>query len=261
VYAPIPKHRLFQNLTGMTFGRLSVRGYVGRVGYNNTWHCTCECGNTCHVSGGNLKSGHTQSCGCLQKEEASKASTTHGKTKSPEYRIWFGMKKRCLDKDCENYHNYGGRGIAVCERWANSFEAFFLDMGSRPTAKHSIERNDNNGNYEPGNCRWATPIEQANNKRSTVLIDINGVAKPLSVLAREHGLDRSVVVSRIARNESADSLFRPSELRAKKLTFNGITDTYLGWSQRVGIKPETISQRIRRNKWPVEKTLTQGVSK
>jgi len=259
MYAPIPKHGLFQNLTGLTFGRLTVAGYLGRIGANNTWDCVCICGARSAVNGQNLKSGHTTSCGCFHKERTSQSTRKHGASKSIEYRIWSGMKRRCSNKNEPKFNRYGERGITVCDRWLNSFEAFFSDMGPRPTDKHSIDRIDNNGNYEPGNCRWATDKEQANNTSANILLTINGMTKPLSVWADENGLNRSVIVARVATGDIGDDLIRPSGLRTKKITFNGVTDTYLGWGKRLGIKPETISQRIRRDKWTVEKTLTQGV--
>lgn len=260
MYQPIPKHGLFCNLTGLNFGRLQVVGYLGRIGANNTWDCVCVCGEKRAVSGGNLKIGHTQSCGCLHKERTSKVSTTHGQSRLSEYRIWCHMKRRCFDVNSESYKRYGARGITVCEKWAASFEEFFFDMGQRPTEKHSIDRIDNDGNYEPGNCRWATSKEQANNTRANVLITINGITKPLSIWADENGLDRSVIVSRVANGDVGEYLVRPSGLRTKKITVNGITDTYTGWGNRLGIKPETISQRIRRDKWSVEKSLTHRAS-
>ena len=259
LHTPIPKHGLFRDLTGHTFGRLTVLGYLGRVGANNQWDCACSCGNRSQGSGGNLNSGHTQSCGCWHREKTSEVSRTHGRSKSAEYRIWAGMKKRCFDPKTRNFHRYGGRGISVCERWKSSFEAFILDMGPRPSGSHSIDRIDNNGNYEPGNCRWATDKEQANNTSTNVLLTINDATKPLSVWAEEFGLARSVVVSRLVNGDTGEALIRPSGLRTKKITFNGITDTYAGWGKRLGLKPETISQRIRREKWSVEKALTHGV--
>jgi hypothetical protein len=232
---------------------------MGRIGANNNWDCVCVCGARSIVSGGNLKSGHTQSCGCLHQERTSQATKKHGGSRSAEYRIWAGMKNRCLDKSNIKFNRYGGRGIMVCHKWLNSFEAFLFDMGQRPTSKHSIDRMDNNGNYEPSNCRWATSKEQANNTSTNVLLTINGITKPLSIWAAEYGLDRSVVVSRVINGDVGEALIRPSGLRTKKITFSGITDTYAGWSKRLGLNPETISQRIRRNKWSVEKSLTQGV--
>lgn len=260
-YTPIPKHGLFCDLTGMDFGRLKVNGYLGRIGANNCWECLCACGDKCTVSGGNLKSGHTQSCGCLHKEITSKTHKKHGKTKTPEYQIWAGMKDRCLSKKNISYPRYGGRGITVCNKWMKSFENFIADMGTRPSPDYSIDRINNNGNYEPSNCRWADQKTQANNTSRTIQLNIAGVTKPLTTWAEDCKLHRSVIISRLASGDSGEDLIRQSGLRTNKITFNGITDTYLGWSKKTGIKSETISQRLRRNKWSIEKTLTTGAKK
>lgn len=129
--------------------------------------CVCECGTqrTLHVS--NLISGRTKSCGCYRREKASQMQTTHGNYGSATYKIWGGMINRCFNERNKGYPQYGGRGITVCERW-RSFENFLADMGERP-AGMSIERIDNSGNYEPGNCRWATATDQARNTRRTKL--------------------------------------------------------------------------------------------
>lgn len=257
-YTPIPTHGLFQNLIGMEFSRLIVVGYLGRKGANNNWECVCICGNSCQVSGGNLKSGHTQSCGCWQKEKTSQVAKKHGMSRSAEYRTWFAIKKRCYDQSCTRYPRYGGRGITVCDRWLESFEHFLSDMGPRPSANHSIDRINNNGNYEPKNCRWATNKEQSNNTSRNHKVTINGTTKTITQWADAHGLHWSVVMSRVRKGLSGESLIEPSAIRSKFLTFNGICDTYKGWSERTGIKAETISQRIYRNKWSIEKTLTKG---
>jgi len=259
-YAQIPKHGLFCNLTGMEFGRLKVIGYLGRIGANNCWECSCVCGAACMVSGGNLNSGHTQSCGCLHKELTSNSVKTHGKAKTTEYHVWSRMKRRCLDEKNNRYPRYGGRGIIVCDRWLNSFENFLVDMGVRPSKSHSIDRINNDGNYEPSNCRWADDKTQANNTSRTIKLNISGVTKPITAWAEECNLDRSVIVARLANGDVGEDLIRPSGLRTNKITFNGITDTYLGWSKRTGIKSETISQRIRQDKWSIEKTLTKGAA-
>lgn len=108
----------------------------------------------------------------------------NGKRK-PEYEVWRSIKKRCLLKTHPAFKNYGGRGITICDRWKDSFENFITDMGRRPSSNHQIERIDNNGNYEPPNCKWATVVEQINNRRNTVIIEHNGISKPLSYWAKE----------------------------------------------------------------------------
>lgn len=130
----------------------------------------CDCGNKTIVSTGNLKNGTTKSCGCYQREYQAKRGRKnfykHGLSNHPLYPTWSTMKSRCYNKNNISYKNYGARGIKVCDRWLNSFENFLKDMGEKPSDKHSLDRIDINGDYEPSNCRWATPEEQAINKRA-----------------------------------------------------------------------------------------------
>lgn len=136
------------------------------------WKCLCDCGNTTTVSSDKITSGWTSSCGCFRIQRVRETTSTHGLTGTRAYRIWNAMKTRCNNPNTQYYYNYGGRGIKVCERW-NLFENFLLDMGDPPTDKHSIDRIDNDKDYEPSNCRWATATEQANNRRRRKPLDVS----------------------------------------------------------------------------------------
>lgn len=139
------------------------------------WNCECICGKKSVVHAMALKSGNTKGCGCSYRKRTAERMTTHGKSHSPEYNSWSNMRKRCLNPRYRFFYNYGGRGIAICERW-NSFESFLADMGSRPKGL-SLERKDNSGNYTPENCVWASNKEQSMNTRVNVHITIDGVTK------------------------------------------------------------------------------------
>ena len=153
----------FIDRSGKRFGRLLAIKPVGYSQTNRIWECRCDCGNTVQVSGVSLGNGHTKSCGCLQREHKQ-----HGHSpksgKSPTYVSWDAMLQRCSNKNHEKYIRYGERGVRVCRRW-RKFENFLADMGERPKGKTLDRFPDPSGNYKPGNCRWATPKQQAANHR------------------------------------------------------------------------------------------------
>jgi hypothetical protein len=187
------------DLTGQRFGRLVVTGRnYESVSRYAMWNFTCDCGGAGITRTSSLNNGHTKSCGCIQKESASSfAKATHGLRGSSEYRIWSLIKDRCLNSKTKAFRYYGGRGITVCDRWKDSFENFIEDMGPRPSPKHSIDRTNNDGNYEPGNCRWATRVQQMNNKRSNVNITFNGVTKTAAQWSREVSVRSATLRARI----------------------------------------------------------------
>ena len=161
----------FRNLEGKTFGSISVLS-VSRKDFHGAywWNCKCVCGKLIEVRGDRLTRGNTKSCGCVGRQNQIKAVTHHGMRTSAEYVAWTAMKARCQNLQNVNWENYGGRGIKVCERWLESFENFFADMGKRPSPAHSLDRKNNDGNYEPDNCRWATKKEQRLNQRPQLII-------------------------------------------------------------------------------------------
>jgi len=175
--------------TKKKYGRLRVICRVEHASRQAMWKCKCKCGNEVIVVGQSLREGLTQSCGCWHKELLGKRSTKHGGTGTPEHDIWNGIKKRCYNPNVEYYDRYGGRGVRMCKRWRESFKNFLADVGPRPSPKHSLDRfPDNNGDYEPGNVRWATQSEQMLNTRRTKYVTIAGKKRPAVSVAREHGI-------------------------------------------------------------------------
>ena len=184
------------------------------------YRCACKCGTEKSVFGANLRAGKTKSCGCYGRERYKVINKTHGMSKTPEFRIWSGLKSRCTNVNAHNYDRYGGRGIKVSERWG-SFEAFYADMGPRPSDKHSIDRLDVNGNYERENCRWATNYEQASNKRGNVLLELDGEVVTSAEFARRTGFNRDTVyqwttVKKYTREEIEVRLLARARLKAAK---------------------------------------------
>lgn len=200
----------FKDLTGKTFGSLTVEGLIGIKNRTPYWQCLCRCGRTHAASSQTLRFGG--SCGCLKKERIGALRRSHGKTGSPEFHSWSAMNQRCSNTKNKKFPSYGGRGITVCDRWRNSFEDFLSDVGPQPSAIHTIDRWPNNdGNYEPGNCRWATPRQQANNRRSSKILELNGESKTLAQWCRQTGLRSSSVLFRLQKGWSVkDALTKPS---------------------------------------------------
>jgi hypothetical protein len=191
---------IFRDLTGQQFGRLTVVGVGPRRGKKNriTWDCLCACGGRRSVYSEKLHSGETQSCGCLQRERTGDANRKHGGKGTRLYRVWKNMTSRCRNPHLPVNRGYAGRGIAVCARWSD-FANFRADMGEPPSPKHSIDRIDNDGNYEPGNCRWALPVTQARNHRRNRLLTHEGVTLPLSAWAERAGIPAPTLLARIDR--------------------------------------------------------------
>lgn len=188
------------DLTGMKFGELTVsHSNDERSSGSVVWTCMCDCGNVTNVISGNLIRGNTLSCGHLKGK-----SFTHNCSNTPEYETWSGMKERCTNPNNKSYHCYGGRGITVCERWLCSFENFLSDMGFKPSSEHSLDREDTNGNYEPGNCKWSTAYEQANNRRNNRIVYYNGKEYTIAQLAKEYHIYYETLRGRLDRGWSVE---------------------------------------------------------
>lgn len=187
---------------GDKFNRLTAIKFVCRGKINEQlWLFKCDCGKEKIMKAGRVKNGYSKSCGCLAIEltkKRNKLKDSHRMSKTKIYGIWMAMKERCRNKKCKGYKNYGSRGIKVCDRWLNSFENFYKDMGERPKGK-SLDRIDNNGNYTPENCRWATPIEQGNNMRKNRLLTYNGKTLTVTQWSRIIGINNRTIFDRISR--------------------------------------------------------------
>lgn len=195
---PLPtQNGKFRDLSGEKFGRLTALAFVGHYGPRRRlmWRCRCDCGELILATGTAMTTGHTKSCGCWLADQAklNLSRKTHGHWSgmraTPEYSAWQSMKQRCSNPNDIEYRNYGGRGIAVCERWLGSFENFLADMGNRPSPQHSMDRVDVDGNYTPENCRWADTKTQAFNRRNNQKVVIDGQEMLLA-----HAVDRAGVV-------------------------------------------------------------------
>lgn len=192
----------FIPMEGTTWGKLTVLRREGKTFDGKaTWVCACQCGNQVVLSGKNIRNGNNKSCGCLKAEtmlSIRQDRVTHGhagKKKSPQYQSWGCMIARCTNQNNTGYADYGGRGIKVCDRWL-SFENFLEDMGDRPEGT-SLDRIDNNGNYEPGNCRWVSSEIQARNHRRNINLTFNGITRTLVDWAKEIGISAPALKRRL----------------------------------------------------------------
>lgn len=182
--------------TGQRYGRLLAIGFVGTSTQGALWLCHCDCGKNIVARGNHLGYGGSQSCGCLKVEKSLAVVQTHGMYKSREYLCWMNMWRRCTYSKHKAFPDYGGRGIKVCERW-EKFENFYADMGAKPDPKHSLDRIDVNGHYEPGNCRWATASDQLNNTRRNHTVEFRGESKTISEWAKAMNMSHETLRARL----------------------------------------------------------------
>ncbi len=192
------------SLEGLRFGRLLVSHRVG-AGKRHKWVCVCDCGGTTEATYTHLTSGDTKSCGCLRKEVTAALGRSRrlpGR-KSVEYKAWVAIKGRCYNSNHQDFPNYGGRGIEVSNAWQKSYEQFHRDMGPRPRGM-SIDRINVNGNYEYGNCRWATSETQANNKRASRYVEYMGLTLTVAQWAKKQGMSKQCLLERLDAGWSVD---------------------------------------------------------
>lgn len=189
------------DITGQRFGRLTVVGFSHSEGRppRRLWLCKCDCGKSVTTKLASLRCGKTKSCGCSRRgvKHNRKPSGRPLLKGTPEYNAWLNIKSRCSKKSAKSYANYGGRGIRVHPSWINDFAAFLSHIGPRPSASHSIDRIDNDGDYEPGNVRWATRKEQTRNKRNNYRVTWRGETRTLTDWAQAVGISRSTLEYRL----------------------------------------------------------------
>jgi len=241
------------DLSGKRFSRWTAVYHVS----HGIWECKCDCGTTSKVNGKNLRYGNSKSCGCLRVDIGATKNRTHGHTAnreySPEYNAYRNMLRRCFEKTNEKYPQYGGRGISVCDRWNASFDNFFADMGKKPSPLHSLDRVDVNEGYSPGNCRWATPKEQARNKTCNVIVSLGSEQITLAEACERLGLKYGTIHNRMNRYGMTfdEALNVPSRLKLSKEQIQEIINTtpYRGvtvdLSKKFGVSNVRIGQIMR----------------
>ncbi len=249
------------DLTGREFNRWKVLGFSGWDSTKTAlWNCVCKCGTKRIVNGRNLKGNKSRSCGCIKEERAINRlgefydglPAIHRK----EYQAWENMKQRCSNPNANFYHAYGGRGIKVCGRWADSFDDFLEDLGPVPSDDHSLGRLDNNGDYEPGNCEWQTDEEQYNNTQRSVLITWKGITKTATQWARELGVPVSRIKYRISIGWDVEAaLTAPLQRIDRTITYDGRTQSVRSWAKELGIKEATLRGRLF-DKMPIDRVLS-----
>lgn len=199
------------DISGKTFGRLTVVSLSEIKNSKRHWECKCICGNIRKIQEDSLTHGRTKSCGCLRTEVNIFKGTIHGLRKHSLYGVWDGMINRCYRDTCEHYKSYGGRGISICDEWRNDFVAFYNWSTNNGYEKGlTIDRIDNEGNYEPSNCKWSTRKQQQANRRNTIFIEIDGAIKSLSEWSDESGISKKVIDYRIRKGWiPSEAVFKP----------------------------------------------------
>lgn len=211
--------------------------------------CLCDCGTTKLVEASYLVSGRVKSCGCYRRRQ-------NGQSRTPEYRAWQGMMSRCYKPHNKSYKHYGGRGVKVCDRW-HDYKNFLDDIGQKPTHLHSLERENNEKNYEPNNVIWATKKHQNNNKRSNVVIEHGGKTQTLSQWCEELNLPYGTIQARLAVGwEPSEALTtKVSSMSPERIvTYNGFTGTVADIAKKLGLDRKLINKRLKHG-WSVKDAI------
>jgi hypothetical protein len=241
----------FHDLTGQTFGRLFVESRGPNTKHSATrYWVLCTCGSRKLVRAEKLTGGRTRSCGCLNREEASRRNGTHRQRNTPEYTIWASMKQRCSNPKNKRFKHYGGRGITVCQQWQDSFEAFLADVGPRPGPEYSLDRFPNpNGHYEPGNVRWATKSQQARNTRNRILVSYKGTTMDLASAAEMEGMPYHMAWERYQRGNFPEKQeHKPSNLYV--VIYEGKAMSIKQAARIAGVYYQTALRRFHRGQFP-----------
>lgn len=249
----------FIDLTNQQFGRLTVlhRHPENTNQGSARWICECGCENKTIVivSAAHLRNGTIEGCGCVRRERVIAAKTTHGLRHTPENSAWRGIKDRCYNPKHRHYADYGGRGITMCDEWKDDFEAFYRDMGPRPSPEHSIDRVENDKSYSKDNCRWATAEEQANNRRSNLVYELNGVFKTLPDWCSDLGLNYKQTYQRIYRGMLFEEAIKINNLiKSFPYTINRETRTIGEWCLQYGVRFYQTCRRLYSG-WTFEEAI------
>lgn len=247
-------------LIGRVYGRLTVIGeeLVNKPYQGTWWICSCSCGNTKTISAMQLRQGTTKSCGCFRHEVATTKGygfikVKHHMTNSHEYSSWGSMIQRCENANHAAFKNYGGRGVKICKEWRNSFETFLKDMGPRPSLKHSLDRFPNNdGNYEPGNCRWATIAEQHLNRRDNRLVTFENETKTLSEWAVSKNIPFDVLAKRIEAGWDVEKALNQPRRATKPKADNSLKEL----AEKHGFTRSVVQKRLDAG-WSLEDALSK----
>lgn len=247
-FAPIRKQ--FIDISGQRKGMLLVIRPLGSHNEQVYFLVRCECGNERPVAGNHLRSGRQKSCGCL------KPQSYHGRGDHELYKIWRGMIRRCSNAKVREYKNYGGRGISVCRRWLN-IDNFIADMGPRSSQKHTLDRINNNGNYNPNNCRWATWEEQQNNKRNNRRVHWDGREQTVQEWANEYGFKYSTLKQRLDRLPLEKAMTPKYMIKRRTIEWNGEVNDLAGWARKLRVSRKILYRRIVGQGWPPERAFTE----